>query len=608
MASVTEFNVVKALRPLRRRHPWLVPGMVFVGLLAALFEGVGLSLFLPLLYSLDAASFSPTNDGVLGQALHRAFSRVPESDRLLAVSLGIMVLVSLKNLLIYLNSVLNSWIRTLLVHSLRAGIVDELLLARVDYVEGQEAGRLLNAVQKQTQEAGEAVAQHAELLIRAGTAAVFAVLLLLISWKLTLGVGAALLVISLLVRQIWRRVESHSGEFVRAWDRLSQRCLELLSGMRTIQVFDRVDFERDRFGSASHEVGRVWFHLDLLSGLVRPVSEVLVVGVLVVVLLTTLQDASNMPTVLTFAFILYRLRPQVQGIDVARAQLLAAKAPVETVMALLDPADKPRLASGTRAFSGLVEGLRFEGVCFRHPTADEDALHDVCLSIPAGRITALIGRSGAGKSTLLQLVLRLTDPDRGRVLVDGVPLPEFELHSWRRRAALVTQDPMLFNTTVWQNIQYGHPEADREQVLHAADLAGVGEFVSSLPLGYESVVGDQGVRLSGGQKQRIALARALVRNPEILVLDEATSALDAQNEALVLDAISGPDERRTVVVVSHRYSAVERADHFVLLERGRATSEGGRAVLDQHGRDRSGLRGSADGGDAGRVVGRAGGR
>ncbi len=573
-----ELAVIRALAPLRRWHPWIVPSTVALGLLAALSEGIGLSLFMPLLYSIDGA-FAGAEHGPLADALARVFSSLPASKRLLAISIGIMGLVFAKNLLLYLNEVLKSWIRTLLVHSLRARVADQLLDADIEWVERNDSGRLLNALQNQTQEVGGAFAAYVDLLVRAGTALVFAVFLLLVSWKLTLGVGGALVAASILIRLLWRRVEAGSGRFVRAWDALSQRSLELLTGMRTIRVFDRVEYERERFAKASHRASRVWFDLDLLSGLVRPASEVLMVGVLVAVLLTTLENAANLPAILTFAFILYRLRPHVQGIDVARAQLLAAKAPVEMVMDILDPSDKPRLSSGHRDFAGLHASIRFEGVGFRYEGSDRDALREVSIEIPAGKTTALIGHSGAGKSTLVHLLLRLHDPTQGAVLVDGVPLPEFDLHAWRSRISVVTQDVMLFNACARDNIAYGWAGAGPADVERAARMAGADAFLRALPAGYDTVLGDRGVRLSGGQKQRIALARALVREPEILILDEATNALDAETEGFVQEAIASLGRQLTLIVVSHRLSAVARADHFVLLDGGRVTAHGDRSIL-----------------------------
>jgi subfamily B ATP-binding cassette protein MsbA len=456
-------------------------------------------------------------------------------------------------------------------------LASRLLDARIDFIENTDSGKLLNALQNQTQETGAAFATYGELLVRVCTSIVFGVFLFLLSWKLTLGVGCALVVISVLIRFAWRRVESTSKSFVTTWDELAQRGLELLSGMRTIRVFGREAYERERFTQASERASRVWFRLDLLSGLVRPASEVLVVGVFVVVLLGSLRDVSNLPTVLTFAFILYRLRPHAQGIDISRAQLLAAKSPVEMVMGLLAPTAAPQVRSGSQHFEGLRKGIRLDRLSFRHVGAAQDTLQDVSLQIPARSTTAVIGPSGAGKSTLMHLLLRLYDPKQGSVVVDGVPLTEIDLGTWRERVAAVTQDAILFNASVAENIAYGRAGATRSDVSRAARMAGADPFIRALPRGYDTIVGDQGVRLSGGQKQRLALARALVREPDILILDEATNALDAETESLVHEAVAAMGDELTLIVVSHRLSAVARADHFVFLEDGAVTACGGRA-------------------------------
>jgi subfamily B ATP-binding cassette protein MsbA len=248
-------------------------------------------------------------------------------------------------------------------------------------------------------------------------------------------------------------------------------------------------------------------------------------------------------------------------------------------MDMLDTSDKPGLSSGHRVFAGLHASIRFDGVGFRYAGSDRDALREVSIEIPAGKTTALIGHSGAGKSTLVHLLLRLHDPTQGAVLVDGVPLPELDLQAWRSRISVVTQDVMLFNACARDNISYGWAGAGPADVERAARLAGADAFLRALPAGYDTVLGDRGVRLSGGQKQRIALARALVREPEILILDEATNALDAETESFVQEAIASLGRQLTLIVVSHRLSAVARADHFVLLDGGRVRAHGDRSIL-----------------------------
>jgi subfamily B ATP-binding cassette protein MsbA len=249
------------------------------------------------------------------------------------------------------------------------------------------------------------------------------------------------------------------------------------------------------------------------------------------------------------------------------------------VFDLLDATATPHPKSGPEPFRRLERGVTFEQASFRYGPNEPLALDGVSLFIPKGKVTAVVGASGAGKSTLLDLIFRFHDPSAGRVLVDGEALTGFDLMSWRKRLSLMTQDVHLFHDTVLANIGYARPGATEEEIAQAAELAGAAEFILSLPKGWHTVLGDRGARLSGGQRQRIALARALLRDPELILLDEATNALDAVSERAVQAGLARWAEDRTVVIVAHRLSTVERADQIVVLDRGRVVEQGPPAAL-----------------------------
>jgi subfamily B ATP-binding cassette protein MsbA len=241
---------------------------------------------------------------------------------------------------------------------------------------------------------------------------------------------------------------------------------------------------------------------------------------------------------------------------------------------LLDHTDKPYLWSGNTPCQGFRQAIRFNRVTFCYNPAEKPALQDLSIRIPAGKTTALVGPSGAGKTTLINLILRLYEVTTGEIYVDDHPLWTLDLTSWRSRIALVSQDVYMFNTTVRENIAYGCPGVTADEVVAAAQQADAHAFISQLPRGYDTKVGDRGVRLSGGQRQRITLARAIVRNPELLILDEATNALDSISEHLIQQALDTLSRDRTVVVIAHRLSTIERADHIIVLEEGRVREEG----------------------------------
>jgi ATP-binding cassette, subfamily B, bacterial MsbA len=256
-------------------------------------------------------------------------------------------------------------------------------------------------------------------------------------------------------------------------------------------------------------------------------------------------------------------------------KLVSLSASVENVLALLDRSDKPYLTPGTVRHTGLKDAIRLDHVTFHYDSdAAKPALEDVSITIPARKTTALVGPSGAGKSTIVKLLLRFYDPTHGEVYVDERPLRELDLESWRSRISLVSQDVFVFNVPIRDNIAYGRLDASEEEIVAAARKADAHEFIMQLPDGYDTLVGDRGVRLSGGQQQRITLARAILRDPEVLILDEATNSLDSISEKLIQDAIDTMSRDRTVVVVAHRFSTIERADQIVVLEDGHVREQG----------------------------------
>ncbi len=579
-AMKNAFKVIRAVKPVMRRYHWSIAAMILLGILEAAAEGVGISLFIPLLSGeLHGGRLGLEPDNWLSRVLHLVFGTGSVSDRLLGISLCILGLVVFKNALAYANAILFDWLEFRLSHALRLHVFDQLLHVGMRFIERHESGQLLNTLESQTGEVSEAVSTLVALVINICTILVLLALLLVIDWRLTLLATVALLLISVIIQLVTRRVETLARAGVRADEALSQRMLQVFSGMRTIRLFGRESYERESFAKASHRMGRSWLRVSAMSDVIEPVFEILVVALLLVVLFTTLQTSRSLPTVLVFIVILYRMYPNFSDLNENRNALVAATASVDAVEQLLDSSNKPYIRSGSVPCTGFQEAIRFEAVSFRYDVAEPLALHDVSIRILQGKTTALVGPSGAGKSTLISLIVRLYDPSEGSLVVDDVPLQQLDLASWRRRIAVVNQDIHVFNTTVRANIAYGRLHATDDEIITAARQADAHDFISALPQGYDTRLGDQGVRLSAGQKQRITLARAIVRDPEILILDEATNALDSLSEHVIQASLKQFGHNRTVIVIAHRLSTIEQADHIIVLDAGRVVEQGSVAQL-----------------------------
>jgi subfamily B ATP-binding cassette protein MsbA len=325
-------------------------------------------------------------------------------------------------------------------------------------------------------------------------------------------------------------------------------------------------------------VRRTFLRLDLLTGVAGPIAETLHVGLVLGIVVVALGDRGALPALVAFAVLVYRLQPQLRTVETTRAALLGLLSAVRDVCAFIDVAGEsaPVAAASPPA---LREAVVLEHVDFGYPGDARLVVQDVSFPIARGRVTAVVGASGAGKTTLLHLLCGFYHPAAGRIAVDGIALAGTDRSAWRRRIGFVGQDTFLFNTTVRDNIAYGCRGASDAEIEAAARQAHAHEFVTDLPRGYDTVVGDRGVRLSGGQRQRIALARAFVRRPELLILDEATNALDGVSEHLVQRSIQAVRGECTVVIVAHRLDAILDADHVVVLEHGRVVEQGPLATL-----------------------------
>jgi subfamily B ATP-binding cassette protein MsbA len=395
-------------------------------------------------------------------------------------------------------------------------------------------------------------------------------------WFLSLIAFVVFPVSVLPIIRLSKRLRAFSKKGQVTMGNLTMLLQETIQGNRVVKAFGMEDYERQRFAEENRRLFRLYLKGSRIRSSTTPMMEVLaafgIAGVVWYGGYSVIVGGRTQGTFLAFLTALFLLYEPFKGLAKTNAVIQQALGAADRVMELLDTATDVVDRPGARHLQSVREHLRFEHVGFRYDS--EPVLRDINLEIRRGEVVALVGMSGGGKSTLADLIARFYDVPEGRVTIDGVDIRDYTLASLRANLALVTQHTFLFNDTVRSNIAYGNITKDADAIVAAAKAAHAHEFILDLPDGYDTVIGELGVKLSGGQRQRLAIARALLKDAPILVLDEATSALDNESERLVQSALETLMHNRTTLVIAHRLSTIRRADRIVVLVRGRIVEQG----------------------------------
>jgi subfamily B ATP-binding cassette protein MsbA len=499
------------------------------------------------------------------------------SDTVAILLLGFLT-VFLKNLFLYLGhySLFRAGLST--VKDLRDRLMDSLIAQSAGYYQRQPSAVLMSRVTNDVEQINNAISDRLADLFQ-DFFSVIGFLFLVFSLNFRLALATVVLAPLLLwpivhfTRKLRRR--SHQGQ-ERLGD-MNAVVDEVLKGYRVVQAFGMEGFESRRFRESTRRHYRANLKARKIYALNAPVVEVLGVGGVLVLIWYAKQliDSGTMTTssLLVFLVGLYSLYNPIKRLNKVNLAIQAAVAAAERVFRVIDEPVEIKDRPGARALPGVARGIRFENVSFAYE-ADKPVLRGFTLDLPAGRAVALVGVSGAGKSTVAQLLPRFWDVLGGRVTIDGADIRDVTLRSLRGSLGLVTQETVLFNTTVRANIAYGQDRVDEEKLHNCARAAFAEDFILEFPGGYDAVIGEAGVRLSGGQRQRLAVARALYKDPPILILDEATSALDAEAEGIVQRALENLMQGRTSLVIAHRLATVRNADIIAVMEEGRVVEQG----------------------------------
>ena len=547
-------------------------------LLASILEGATVGLIASFLQVLTNPENPPLATGIEWFDTIFLATKASSTGRIYRLSVLIIVVIWLRALLTYSGLYYSKLAQANLCDRLRKRLFEQLQSLSLRYYTTSRSGDIFNTITNEINQVKQAFDVFSNLITRGSTLLAYIVSMFWLSWQLCLGAIALYGLLSIGLSSLIRRVREASFAVPKANAQFASTTIQFVNGIRTVKASATENFERKRFYIASNDIVKAEERVASISSLVYPLADAVASNILIVMVVIAFnsmisQGSLQVSSLLAFMFVLFRMMPLVGQVNAMRENLSRFQGSIDDIQKLLRSDDKPYLNNGSLKFSGLKQGINFSLVDFGYEP-NNLVLKDIKLSIEKGQVTALVGASGAGKSTLADLIPRFYDPTAGSIFLDEENLQNFDITSVRQKMAVVSQDTFIFNTSVRENIAYGLDGIYEKDILQAARQAHALEFIEELPDGLDTVLGDRGVRLSGGQRQRIAIARALLRNPDILILDEATSALDSVTERLIQESLEKLSQGRTVIAIAHRLSTIANADKVVVLEQGKIVEQG----------------------------------
>ncbi len=485
---------------------------------------------------------------------------------------------TLRNIVFYLGNVAISKQRFVLTRDLQTDFFDRLMGAGIKFYDSSKSGHIINSIYNETTRIGNFINCVLRIFAMGVRLLVNLAILIVISWKFTLLAVLAFMIIRLPLAFITRRLRALGAIINKLVADFNSTVLEAISGIRVIRIFSAEKHERLKFKEIADKYCDHNYANLKNAELILPLTQILFLAIFVIFFLILIRVAKiNFLNIIPFlAAYLFAAKNTMMDFGTLQDRIGEAAGYLgafDSYEEFLRKIEDSVIVNGTHRFDVLNKQIKFEDVYFSY-SHEKSVLNGVSFAIPVGKTTAIVGASAAGKTTIAHLLLRFYDPISGRITIDGIDLRQIDIHSWRKKIGVVSQDVFIFNASVRENIAYGHPEVSDEEIRSSAKIAEIDDYILSLPDDYDTVLGERGVKLSGGQRQRISIARAIIQNPEVLILDEATSHLDTKTEKQIQSALDALSKNRTVIIIAHRLSTIHGADSIIVLDRGRVVEDG----------------------------------
>ena len=584
----------KMLRQYVAPYSKYLGGSVLLNLLSVIFNVFSFSMIMPILnmlFSLDdqVYSFIPWESVHSSKDLiNNLYFYVSQftgtygaSRTLLLLCLFLCVMTVFKTACYFGSAAVMIPIRTGVVKDMRQDIYNKILSLPIGYFSQEKKGDIIARMSGDVQEVENSITSTLDMMIKNPILIIgyFAVLLF-ISWQMTLFTILFAPAMLWIMGKIGRRLKEQSLEAQALWSDTMSQVEETLGGLRVIKAFLAERRMGRRFDRITEAMKVKNTRVATRQALAHPVSECLGTIMIAIVLwfggTLILKDNApiDAPTFIFFLVILYSVIQPIKDLSKAAYGIPKGMASMERINKILDTENPIKESEKPAPLGGFEESIRFEGVGFSYDSGSRKVLDGIDLEIPKGRTIAIVGASGAGKTTLVDLIPRFYDIDEGRITIDGKDIKDVRIKDLRALMGNVNQDPILFNDTIFNNIAFGVEGATMEQVVEAAKIANAHDFIMEKEQGYDTNIGDRGCKLSGGQRQRISIARAILKNPPILILDEATASLDTESERIVQEALDRLMTNRTTIAIAHRLSTIKAADEIIVLHEGRIAERG----------------------------------
>ncbi len=500
---------------------------------------------------------------------------------LVYLSLFLMIMTALKTACYFGSAAIMVPIRTGVVRDIRLDIYRKILSLPLGFFSEERKGDIIARISGDVMEVENSITGSLEMLVKNPILIIFYFLaLLVISWQMTLFTFVFAPLFIWVMGIVGRNLKKKSLDVQRLWSDTMSQVEETLGGLRIVKAFVAEKKMGKRFDDVTDRMRKKNAKVMVRQSLAHPVSEFMGTVMILIVLCVggalILSGKSNIdaPIFLYFMVILYSIINPIKEFAKASYSIPKGMASIERINKILDAKNDIVEPADAKPCKGFNDSISIEHVSFKYPEGSKIILNDINLKIEKGKNIAIVGESGAGKSTLVDLIPRFYDPQEGSIKVDGTDIRDLKIADLRGLIGNVNQEPILFNDTIFNNIAFGVENASMEEVIEAAKIANAHDFIMEKDEGYDFVIGDRGVRLSGGQRQRISIARAILKNPPILILDEATASLDTESEKIVQEALERLMSNRTTIAIAHRLSTIKNSDEIIVMHEGRIVERG----------------------------------